>query len=225
VVTAGGVGRRFGTALPKQFVPLAGIPVLEHTLRLFENHPAIDDIVLTLPAAERDRRAGDLQDRYPKLCCVIVGGTSRQASVRAALSEPMTADGLVCIHDAVRPLARSALLDALLAAAARDGGAAPALPIAETVAEVDGADWVARHVDRAPLRTLQTPQVFRYDLIVEAHRAAAEAAQEYTDDTAIAIATDCAVRLVPGDPTNLKITTPADLALAAHWLAGWGEGP
>jgi 2-C-methyl-D-erythritol 4-phosphate cytidylyltransferase len=225
VVTAGGIGRRFGAALPKQFAPLAGIPIIEHCLRLFEDHPAIDDIVLTLPATERDERAGDLQQRYPKLRRVVVGGKSRQASVRAALSEPMAPDGLICIHDAVRPLAQSALLDALLAAAARDGGAAPALAIAETVAEVDGADWLVDHLDRARLRTLQTPQIFRYDFISQAHRAAAEADREYTDDTAIATAAGYPVRLVPGDPANLKITTPADLALAGHWLAGRGDGP
>lgn len=224
-MTAGGIGRRFGAALPKQFASLAGTPILEHSLQLFERHPAIDDIVLTLPATEYQQHANDLRARYPKLRRVVVGGRSRQASVRVALSEPMPPEGLVCIHDAVRPLARCELLDALLAAAARDGGAAPALPITETLAEVDACDWVVRHPDRAPLRTLQTPQVFQYDLIFQAHRAAAETAREYTDDTTIATAAGNAVRLVPGDPTNLKITTPADLALAAHWLAGWGEGP
>jgi 2-C-methyl-D-erythritol 4-phosphate cytidylyltransferase len=219
VVTAGGVGQRFGATLPKQFAPLAGIPVLEHSLRLFDSHPAIDDIVLTLPAGEVARRADDLRSRYPKLRRVIPGGTSRQASVRAALSEPMPPDGLVCIHDAARPLVRDTLLDALLAAAIHDDCAAPALAITETVAEADGSDWLVRHLDRTPLRTLQTPQVFRYRVIFAAHQAAVDATREYTDDTAVATAAKCAVRLVPGDPTNLKITTPADLAVAAYWLS------
>ncbi|MGD2064540.1 MAG: 2-C-methyl-D-erythritol 4-phosphate cytidylyltransferase [Nitrospirota bacterium] len=218
-MTAGGAGRRFGSALPKQFVPLAGVPLLEHTLRLFENHPAIDDMVLTLPAGECERRATDLQKRYPKLRRVMPGGASRQTSVYSALSEPMDPEGLVCIHDAVRPLVPAALLDALLAAADRDGAAAPALPVTETVAETDGDGWVVRHLERTALRTLQTPQVFHYHVILRAHEAAAAGALEYTDDTSIAAAAGCAVRLVSGLATNVKITTPADLALAAHWLA------
>jgi len=224
-VTAGGVGRRFRASLPKQFLSLAGIPIVDRVLRLFQDHPAIDDILLTLPASHRADHAADLQVRYPKLCRVLAGGDTRQASVRIALAEPMAADGLVCIHDAVRPLVTAALLDALLAAAARDGGAAPALPLTDTVAEADGEDHVRRYVDRSPLRTLQTPQVFRYDLIRDAHEAAAAAPLEFTDDTAVAAATGCTIRLVPGDPSNVKITTPDDLVLAAHLLAMREERP
>jgi len=224
-VTAGGVGRRFRASLPKQFVSLAGIPIIERVLRLFEDHPAVDDIFLTLPATHLADHATDLQERFPKLRRVMAGGDTRQASVRTALAEPMAPDGLVCIHDAVRPLVHAALLDALLDAAARDGGAAPALSLTDTVAECDGEGYVLRHVDRTPLRTLQTPQVFRYGLIRDAHAAAASAPLDFTDDTAVAAAAGCTVRLVPGDPSNVKITTQDDLALAAHLLAMRQERP
>lgn len=224
-MTAGGVGGRFRATLPKQFLPLAGVPILERVLRLFQDHPAIDDILLTLPASHLVDHAAALQRRFPKLHRVLAGGETRQASVRIALDEPMAPSGLICIHDAVRPLVPPALLDALLAAAARDGGAAPALPLTDTVAETDGEGRVLRHLDRTHLRTLQTPQVFRYDLIHAAHQAAAAAPEEYTDDTAVATAAGCPVRLVPGDASNLKITTPADLILAAHLLALREGGP
>jgi len=224
-VTAGGVGRRFRASLPKQFLPLAGIPIVDRVLRLFEDHPAIDDILLTLPGSHLADHAADLQERFPKMCRVMAGGDTRQASVRTALAEPMAPDGLVCIHDAVRPLVQAAMLDALLEAAARDGAAAPALPLTDTVAEADGEDRVLRYVDRRPLRALQTPQVFRYGLIHAAHQAAAAAPLDFTDDTAVAAAAGCTIRLVPGDPSNIKITTRDDLALAAHLLAMREERP
>ena len=93
------------------------------------------------------------------------------------------------------------------------------MPLTDTVAEVDDDERVVHHLDRTHLRTLQTPQVFRYELIHAAHQAAAATARDYTDDTAVAVAAGCHVRLVPGDPSNIKITAPADLALATHLLA------
>jgi 2-C-methyl-D-erythritol 4-phosphate cytidylyltransferase len=149
---------------------------------------------------------------------VLAGGPSRQASIRLALQEPMPADGLVCLHDAARPLFLAAGLEALLTAAATHGGAVPAIPLADTIAEVGDDGTLVRHLDRQRLRALQTPQVFRYDLIHAAHERAAAAGLELTDDTAVAIAAGHAVHLVAGDPTNIKITQAGDLAVAERLL-------
>ncbi|HBB40780.1 MAG: 2-C-methyl-D-erythritol 4-phosphate cytidylyltransferase [Nitrospirae bacterium CG_4_8_14_3_um_filter_70_85] len=219
VVTAGGQGTRLGGAVPKQFLPLAGIPLVERCLALFHDHPAVDDLVLTLPEAEVKRRAPALRSRFPKLVAVVAGGAERQESVAAALELPLAGDGLIAIHDAARPLFDPADLDGLLAAAERDGGAAPAVALTDTLATVDDRERVLAYPERASLRALQTPQLFHFALLLAAHARARAGGHTYSDDTQLAAAAGLAVTLVAGRATNLKITTRADLAVAAALLA------
>jgi len=219
VVSAGGQGRRLGGETPKQFLPLAGVPLVERCLALFHDHPAVDDLVLTLPEAEVTGRGPALRDRFPKLAAVIAGGGERQQSVAAALDLPLADDALVAIHDAARPLFDPADLDALLEAADRDGGAAPATPLSDTIAEVDDHDRIRAYADRSHLRAIQTPQLFRSRLIRDAHAHARATGSTHSDDTQVATAAGHAVTLLPGRTTNLKITTRDDLALAEALLA------
>ncbi len=219
MVTAGGQGRRLGGRVPKQFLPLAGRPLVERCLALFHDHPAVDDLVLTLPAAAVAERGPELRRRFPRLAAVVPGGAERQDSVAAALEVALPEGALVAVHDAARPLFAAADLEPLLAAAAAVGAAAPAVAVSDTVAEVDPEGRVAAYPDRGRLRALQTPQVFRHRLLLEAHRAARAAGRRFSDDTQAVHAAGHPVALLPGRTTNLKITTGDDLALAEALLA------
>lgn len=219
MVTAAGAGRRLGGGTPKQFLHLAGVPLVERCIALFHDHPAVDDLVLTLPAAEVDERGAALQRCFPRLVAVIAGGEERQQSVAAALDLPLADGALIAIHDAARPLFDVTDLDPLLAVAEQTGAAAPAIPLADTIAAVDGEDRVVAYPERSCLRAVQTPQLFRFALIRDAHERARAKGEHYSDDTRIAAAAGHPVTLLAGLTTNLKITTRTDLTLAEALLA------
>jgi 2-C-methyl-D-erythritol 4-phosphate cytidylyltransferase len=149
---------------------------------------------------------------------VVEGGATRTGSVcRGVAAVPETAEVIV-VHDAARPLASEdlfrAVIDAVTAGGA--GGAVPGVPVSDTIKVVDGSQWVTATLDRAALVAVQTPQAFDAALLRRAHANGTEA----TDDAALVEALGATVRVVPGDPHNLKITTPADLELAEHLLKG-----
>ncbi|MGH9074114.1 MAG: 2-C-methyl-D-erythritol 4-phosphate cytidylyltransferase [Acidimicrobiales bacterium] len=204
VVVAGGRGLRFGC--PKQFAILAGRPVLDWSLEAARS--VASGVVLALPAD------GDLEAGLADVA--VHGGATRSASVRAGLAAVPGGVDVVVVHDAARPLATPALFRAVLApleVEAPTAGAVPALPVVETVKRVLGGRVVAT-VDRHDLVTVQTPQAFRTGILRSAHRAGAEG----TDDAALVEAAGGTVLTVPGDPSNLKLTAPSDLALAEALL-------
>ncbi len=154
---------------------------------------------------------------------VVEGGATRAESVRLGLAAVPESAEVILVHDAARPLASDALFAAVIAAVTSDdgggaavGGAIPGLPVSDTIKEVDGTHTVTRTLDRSSLVAVQTPQAFGAELLRRAHAAGGEA----TDDAALVEALGVAVRVVPGDPLNLKITTPADLDLAERLLRG-----
>lgn len=207
VVVAGGHGRRFGG--PKQFEPLAGRRVLDWSVDAARS--VADGLVLVLPAGsglESGSAAADV---------AVHGGATRSASVRAGLAALPDEADVVVVHDAARPLASPGLFGSVLSALAEPGiaGAVPVMAVTETVKRVDG-DRVVATVARDGLVTVQTPQAFRRDLLVSAHREGAEG----TDDAALVEALGGVVRTVPGEGTNLKLTTAADLSAAERHLLG-----
>ena len=218
LVPAGGMGARLGSATPKQFLALGGVPILVATVRHFARHPAVRAIVVAAPEAHvgRARRLlGPLGRRRP--LAVVPGGSTRQASVERALQEVAPDIELVVVHDAVRPFITRGLLDAVLAAARAHGAAICALPIAETVKRVSG-DFVVATEERAGLWAVQTPQAFRAALLREAHEKAHRDGLVGTDDAMLVERLGHRVRVVPGHETNVKITTPADLQRARAWV-------
>jgi 2-C-methyl-D-erythritol 4-phosphate cytidylyltransferase len=213
IVVAGGAGTRFGQ--PKQFADLAGRPVVEWSVRACRS--VCDTVVLVLPAGHLDlaRSAG--------LYCadlVVAGGPTRADSVRSGLrAVPADAD-VVVVHDAARPLARAELFSRVLGAL-DDGAPAAVCPVAvtDTVKRVrpSGAGQVvAETLRREELVSVQTPQAFRADVLRRAH----EGAPDATDDAALVEAAGGTVVVVAGDPDNLKLTTPADLARAVLLVGG-----
>lgn len=214
VLPAGGTGTRLGRRTPKQFLRLGGEPILAVTLRHFVRHPAVESIVVAAPAEHAARtRALTGRPAARRRVEVVAGGPTRQESVRCGLEALPAGLDLVLVHDAVRPFITRALVDAVAEAAAAAGAAVCALPIAETVKRVrDGV--VEATLDRSVLWAVQTPQGFRVELLREAHDKARRDGIEGTDDAMLVERLGHPVRVVPGLPGNIKITTPADLRAA-----------
>jgi 2-C-methyl-D-erythritol 4-phosphate cytidylyltransferase len=200
ILVAAGRGDRFGQ--PKQFCDLAGVRVVDRACRLLA--PACDDLVVVLPVGAAWEGPG----------IGVAGAETRSGSVRAGLRVVPDDADVIVVHDAARPLASRALLDAVLGAVRAGADAAvPAVPVPDTLKRVDGVRVLAT-VDRAGLVAAQTPQAFRAAALRGAHAASADA----SDDAALVEATGGTVVVVPGDPRNIKITEPADLAVAAALL-------
>ena len=217
LIVAAGRGHRLGGSLPKQYLPLAGQPVLRHTVKRFLAHPAVDAVRVVIHPDDRDlynQAVGDLGLGAP-----IAGGATRQDSVRLGL-EALSKDApdLVLIQDAARPFIAPATIDAVLAALECHAGAIPALPVADTLKRADGPR-IAATVPRDGLYRAQTPQGFRLAHILAAHRALA--GQELTDDASLLEAAGQMVALVPGTEENFKITTAEDM-MRAETLLGAG---
>ena len=210
IVVAGGAGRRMGGSLPKQYRELAGEPVLLHALRAFLEHPRVDAVVVVLPPADAAAPPSWLSSLEVR---VVAGGAERADSVWNGLAAVSADVGTVLIHDGARPLVSAAVIDRVLEAVG-PGGAVAALPVTDTLkAEApDGA--IERTVDRSRLWQAQTPQGFPLELIREAHRRAREDGAVLTDDAAACERIGVRVRLVQGDPMNLKVTRDVDLAVA-----------
>jgi 2-C-methyl-D-erythritol 4-phosphate cytidylyltransferase len=214
LIPAGGIGTRLGSRTPKQFLGLAGAPILAATVEHFARHPRVDAIVVAAPAGHVERARTVLRRLGRRgTITVVAGGQTRQDSVwRALQAAPERAD-LVLVHDAVRPFITRALIDAVAAAAASAGAAICALPVSETVKRVRG-DLVEATVDRTGLWTVQTPQGFRAALLREAHDKARRDGEIGTDDAALVERLGHPVKVVRGLARNLKITTPEDLRRA-----------
>lgn len=214
VVVAAGRGVRFGEEGPrKQFRRLAGVPVAARACRPFLDTREVETVILVLPpdiAAEPPGWVRRLQ------VTVTAGGAERRDSVARGLAEVPVGVGTVLVHDGVRPLVTVDLVGRVLSATAGGSGVIPVLPLRDTVKEVREDGTVVRTLERGRLRRVQTPQGFHVEALRRAHREVGGGVPT-TDDAALCEAAGLEVRTVPGDPENLKVTTPEDLARAA-WI-------
>ena len=212
IVAAGGSGLRAGLA--KQWLELGGETVLRRSARLLADCPAVDELVLVVPAGDEPRAAEALAG-IGKPGRAVAGGPARADSVRHGL-EALAGCGVVLIHDAARPFATPALVARVAEAAARDGAALAALPVTDTVKRAGPGDppRVATTLDRRELWLAQTPQGFHRDLLRRAYQAAGAEASAATDECALVERLGAPVTLVPGEPGNFKITSPEDVARA-----------
>jgi 2-C-methyl-D-erythritol 4-phosphate cytidylyltransferase/2-C-methyl-D-erythritol 2,4-cyclodiphosphate synthase len=214
LVVAAGRGRRFGGEKPKQYLPLGGRPVIRRAVECFHAHAQVDAVLAVIHAG--DRALFDEAMRGLDLLAPVAGGDSRQDSVRLGLeSLAGRAPEHVLIHDAARPFAGADLISRVLDALRTAPGAIPALPVGDTLKR-EHEGLVTATVERQGLWRAQTPQGFRYADIARAHGELAGAA--LTDDAAVAEAAGIAVKIVPGDEDNLKVTTADDLARARRLI-------
>jgi 2-C-methyl-D-erythritol 4-phosphate cytidylyltransferase/2-C-methyl-D-erythritol 2,4-cyclodiphosphate synthase len=214
IVVAAGRGIRAGGGMPKQYRELRGAPVIRHALSLFTTHP---EVALVQPVIHRDdgeafaEAASGLDLRAP-----VFGGATRQISVRAGLEAlAQQSPEIVLVHDAARPFTSPALISRAIAAGA-GGAAIPGLGLTDTIKEVDADGRVIATRDRSRLRTVQTPQAFRYGDLLAAHRRAAETGRDdFTDDAALAEWAGMNVAIFDGETGNMKLTTEEDFARIA----------
>jgi 2-C-methyl-D-erythritol 4-phosphate cytidylyltransferase len=220
VVLAGGTGERFGTSVPKQLLPFAGRPLIEHSVAAFDEAPAVDSVLVVMAAGH----AGQVREAlagggYRKLARIIAGGPSRVESTRCAIEALGSEECDVLFHDAARPLVDQRIIADCVAALATHRAVGVAVPSSDTIAVV--SDGVMTAIPRRDsLVRLQTPQGFRLSVIRRAHELAAAdpgfADLPTTDDCGIVLRylPDVGVHVVPGSERNLKITFPRDLAVA-----------
>ena len=221
VLLAGGTGTRIGAGVPKQLIPLAGRPMLEHSLATFAEHPGIDEIVVMMEPDSIDA-ARSLASAYPKVSRVLPGGATRSESTVLALDVLADPDSLVLFHDAARPLVTGRMISDCLTALETSSAVGTVLPSADTIWTVDGDGALAGIPPRAGLRRVQTPQGFRVGTLRAAYDLAlADPDFEATDDCAVVFryTPEVPIALVAGDDSNLKVTEPIDLVIAERLLA------
>jgi 2-C-methyl-D-erythritol 4-phosphate cytidylyltransferase len=215
IIVAGGSGTRM-EGLDKLFTHLGGRPLLVHAVAAFEACPQVDRIVVVLSEANLGRGSEMLAEHsFSKLAGTCSGGPRRQDSVSCGLGTLGDVDW-VTVHDGGRPLLKPALIARGLEAARETGAAVPVLPLSDTVKEVGEDGTIVRTLDRSRLFAVQTPQIFRYDLLMRAHK---DLAADVTDDAAMVELLGVPVKTYEGSRRNLKITTPEDLFLAEAYLA------
>ncbi len=221
VIVAGGRGHRAGAGKPKQYRQISGEPLLRRTLRAFHEHRAVSRIVPVIHGDDAADYAAASRGIDKKCLPPVFGGATRQLSVFAGLKAIETAaPDFVLVHDAVRPLLSQALLDRAIETAKTASAAVPVVPVTDTVKRVDASGNVAATLDRNELRLTQTPQIFSFAKLLDAHRrAAAQGLQDFSDDASLAEWAGISVATFPGEPGNMKFTT-ADDFLRAEALSG-----
>lgn len=233
IVAAGGSGSRLGASRPKQFLELAGKPLLVHTVARFVDSPEVDRIVLVLPREDFEEHVQLMKRWFPPDLQMVPGGETRQDSVWSGVSTiPPEFEGYVLVHDGARPLVSQLVIRDVVAAARRFGGAIAGLPVSETLKEVsspDGSDAsdspiVVATVDRRRYYHAQTPQCFHHRILRTALERARSSGFQGTDEAQLVERLGESVRVVPGSVRNIKITTRDHLTLAEHYLASADEG-
>jgi 2-C-methyl-D-erythritol 4-phosphate cytidylyltransferase len=218
IVLAGGRGSRIvGSAIPKQYLSIGGMTLLERVTAAFSAHPAIDRIVLVVPAPDVEKVA--LMFRHAsKPIAVVPGGTSRQASSKAGVLSLMkiaALDDIVLIHDAARVLVTSDIIDRAIASLEKSDAATAVIPAQDTLMKVKSGLTIEKMINRADIVMAQTPQAFRYRVIKDAHDRAQGI--DATDDISLVLGTN-KVHYFAGSPLNFKVTTAEDLRLLEAFI-------
>ena len=224
IIVAAGKGLRMQDSKRKQYKELDGKPILAHTLMAFDRCDSINQIIVTLPAKDLDfcRQTILPAAGVKKKTELISGGERRQDSVHNGLNAIKKDDGIVLIHDGVRPFVRQEHLMACIEGAQKQGACILGLPAFDTVKEVNAKNEIVQTRPRDNLWLAQTPQAFEVKLIKQAHASAKEDGFIGTDDAALVERLGAAVKMIPGSRSNIKITRPEDLKLARALLRAGG---
>ena len=216
IIVAAGQGMRMSDSMRKQYITLDGIPILRHTLNIFENCQRVTQIILVVPKADLDfcRDAILTPAKRQKSISLVAGGPERQDSVYNGLQIIQPDDGLVVIHDGVRPFVRQEQLVTCINVAAESGACIMGIPVFDTVKQVNAKNEIVQTHRRDTLWLAQTPQVFRAKLIVEAHEVAKKDGFIGTDDASLVERLGQTVKIISGSRNNIKITSQEDLVLA-----------
>jgi 2-C-methyl-D-erythritol 4-phosphate cytidylyltransferase len=220
IIVAGGSGSRFGSSVPKQFLPVRGKPLLAHTVERLRSSPRIVGTIIVLPRDDFPSAKERMVPFVGEGVTFVSGGRCRQDSTWEGLSCVEVSDhGLVAVHDGARPLVDSAMIERVVEAAAEHGAAIVAQPVVETLKEVSVDGDVLRTVDRSRLFRAQTPQCFRVDLLRRAFESAMRDGFVGTDEAALVERLGERIRIVEGSEHNIKVTSPEDLARVDYYLS------
>lgn len=222
IIPAAGSGRRMRGDLAKQFLDLDGIPLLAMTLRPFQSCREVTAIILVVPPGDVDFCRKEIVEKFQigKVMKVIPGGKRRQDSVRLGLEATEGEYGLVLIHDGARPLIREEFIRVLVAEARAHRAVVAGIPVKETIKEVNNHREVVNTYDRDRLWLIQTPQAFRYEDILAAHKEALRRDwEEAWDDSLLVERLGIPVKVVEGSEKNVKVTTPHDLEVTRFLLS------
>ena len=219
VIVAAGKGKRMGTEISKQFLPLCGKEILAHTVEKFEKAACIRDIILVTGGdALQDVRQMVQEYGWKKIISVTEGGKERQDSVFLGLQQVPQDTEIVLIHDGVRPFVTEEILERSIAAAKETGGCVAGVPAKDTIKVCDAEGFAIATPNRSTLRQIQTPQTFRRKEILAAYEKAKADGFLGTDDASVAEHSGFPVRVIMGSYSNIKITTKEDLLIGAAFL-------
>jgi 2-C-methyl-D-erythritol 4-phosphate cytidylyltransferase/2-C-methyl-D-erythritol 2,4-cyclodiphosphate synthase len=216
IIPAGGSGKRLGADVAKQYLSLSSLPVLVHTLHVFQKSGITDDVILVVPQDDLVFVREQIVEKYglTKVSTVVKGGSQRQDSVRNGLEAIVNPCDVVIVHDGVRPFVTEEMIDRVVKVAIEEGAASIGVLAKDTIKETTGENIVAATLPRQNLWQTQTPQAFRYDLLCRAYAAAEKDHYYGTDDASLAERMGMKVRMIAGSYENIKITTPEDLVIA-----------
>lgn len=219
IIPAAGKGRRFGSEINKQFLEIDGKPILYYTLHQFEISSLISEIILVVPETWLTSIPKLLIEKYQlkKISRVIIGGRERFESVFNGLKAVAPPTDIVVVHDGVRPLITVQLIEKAIQECQKYDAVALAVPIKDTVKIVQNG-FIQQTLDRSLLRAIQTPQVFKFELLLKAYENRPTVSIPLTDDATLVEELGIPVKIVDGDYTNIKITSPEDLLLAEYLL-------
>jgi 2-C-methyl-D-erythritol 4-phosphate cytidylyltransferase len=219
VILAGGKGSRMGGEVNKQYLPLLDKPIIVETLLVFQNCPLIDEMVLVVPKGDIEKNKAEIVEKYglDKVQYIVESGHERQYSVFNGLKPLLSGRKLVVIHDGVRPLLDSAILEKAVLTGLEHGAVAVGLPVKDSIKQVE-VPYVIKDVPRENLWAMQTPQVFPFDMLWPALQKAMVCGFAATDDAGIVEWDGHKVMVIEGNPENIKITDSHDLKLAKYYM-------
>lgn len=216
IILAGGKGKRMNAEVSKQFILIKEKPIIYYTIKRFMNNSNINEIILVLPKDEIEYFKKDILDKYSlKIDCIVEGGSERQDSVYNGL-KAVKKKGIVLIHDGARPFVSDEIINNGIKYASIYGASAPGVMPKDTIKIKDDNSFSKNTPNRSDLVAIQTPQVFKYDMILECHERIKNNKTIVTDDTMVVELYNNKVYIYEGDYKNIKITTPEDLILGEY---------
>ena len=219
VVPAGGAGTRMGGTVPKQFLELNGKPILYYTLKTLQDCGIISELILVVPEKEYENACDEWLGKPEIVTKIVIGGEKRQDSVYNGFCEVSPQTEIVLVHDGVRPFLSRRMIQESVDVAREYGAAITAIPLYDTVKRVDSSGLVSQTVDREGLWRVQTPQVFRYEILKEAFKKANSEKFYGTDEGTLIEHLGKPVKVVEGSERNIKITRPEDLRLSEIFIS------
>ena len=220
LIAAAGKGRRMNSRISKSFIPVSGKPILAYTIDIFEKCKSIDKIYLIVSPEEKEicHKNVILRYKFSKVQELVDGGDTRQDSIYNGLKALDKDTDIIVIHDGVRPLVEETIIQDSIEEAQKYGAAIAAIPIKDTVKKSDNNFYISKTLNREEIWRAQTPQTFKYDIILPAYHQAYKDKYLATDDAAIVEKYGHKVKLIIGPEENIKITTPFDLIVAEVFL-------